>query len=717
MRSAKNNCAPPLSPLGTLHPTNRSNRTMTLGLSLLKKLKLRVIAFLSVGLWVTMVFWGSMAVTMEYMQQLAFMSFQGAQPSLQEDYPVRRRTQLPLVELVESYKEDRNETCDGDLIFVHDTVIPETLDLSLGNRKIPRIVHLSSKSRCNDPIFARNMDNWRLKGHSLFLHDDEAIQRLFDRDWPEFPGLKTVLHCLPNRGAIMVDVWRILALWEYGGIYADIDTAPVPEKFNESTLTDDDDAFFVMELLGTPSQWFMAASPRHPMMYFTMQTIIRNVLMAGNLKDFKTVFTTGPGAVAWGFGHFVNWNRDIVSKREMTRDGVFFGGRTQAGFYVGAENRTVRIVGEKENESEYITRIIPEVRNNNFKNKVYQKTGMTHLIAMNLTSDEKGMSCLELLHHLEHEEYKKATGTSLFVKPVAQQSASVNRQASTVPESAVSLPKFSMPKFSLPDFSTQTNPTGNNVSPTESVIPRRLIFVYVSVKEDCAHCKQIHHVLRGEVHPGLARMINQTIAEYKSVWTDSDVEISYLGNNECYQAVKAAEPSLLDHYLKEQDGSLKSDVCRTAYLYLHGGYYFDNDMETLEPFVPPPRVTFASATTEDEEDLANTFVATTPGNPVLERALAMMMDHYQGKHLRTSKHYVNLGPATLKDAMHVTLNQDPSFVEQTTLLHELSLEKHKKLYPEIPRVHRRPMCAMVLHWHETQKVYFRSRGDRTPKCS
>ena len=50
-------------------------------------------------------------------------------------------------------------------------------------------------------------------------------------------------------GAAWIDVWRLLVLWEYGGIYADMDTSPVPELFNGDTITADDDAFFVQEFL------------------------------------------------------------------------------------------------------------------------------------------------------------------------------------------------------------------------------------------------------------------------------------------------------------------------------------------------------------------------------------------------------------------------------------------------------------------------------------
>lgn len=171
-----------------------------------------------------------------------------------------RRSFLPLDELVGSFRLDdeqakqacKAESGDGvggggeDLIYVKDTVLDPALAFE-GGRKIPRIVHLTSKSRCNVPLFARNIDTWRLANHSVFLHDDEAIERLFQRDWPEFPMLHKILKCLPAKGAVMTDVWRILAIWEYGGIYADFDASP--NKFDANTITPEDDAFFVVETL------------------------------------------------------------------------------------------------------------------------------------------------------------------------------------------------------------------------------------------------------------------------------------------------------------------------------------------------------------------------------------------------------------------------------------------------------------------------------------
>ncbi len=56
-----------------------------------------------------------------------------------------------------------------------------------GLRKIPKLVHMTSKSHCVSSAIKKNTEEWFFDEHSFFMHDDDAVDRLFDRDWPEFP--------------------------------------------------------------------------------------------------------------------------------------------------------------------------------------------------------------------------------------------------------------------------------------------------------------------------------------------------------------------------------------------------------------------------------------------------------------------------------------------------------------------------------------------------
>ena len=134
--------------------------------------------------------------------------------------------------------------------FDADSIIP--------GRRIPKIIHMTSKSKCFTPMYANNIEKWRFPGHSLFLYDDAAVDALFRQfDWPEFPLLRDVLSCIPS-GAGKADLWRYLMLWEYGGIYTDIDNGVGLSLLNGTVIEDHMDSFFEQERGGFPSQYFMA---------------------------------------------------------------------------------------------------------------------------------------------------------------------------------------------------------------------------------------------------------------------------------------------------------------------------------------------------------------------------------------------------------------------------------------------------------------------------
>ena len=115
------------------------------------------------------------------------------------------------------------------------------------------------KSRCLPKDLAHGVQKWKeaMPDHSLYFHDDDAVEKLLQSDWPEFPGLQDVLKCV-RKGAMKIDIWRILVLYRYGGFYTDIDNWPGP-KVND-WIEERDTAFFVSDAVVRPSQWFMGIS-------------------------------------------------------------------------------------------------------------------------------------------------------------------------------------------------------------------------------------------------------------------------------------------------------------------------------------------------------------------------------------------------------------------------------------------------------------------------
>ena len=147
--------------------------------------------------------------------------------------------------------------CPKDQIYMHNTFDPGSVNQA--GRKVPKIIHMTSKNKCFTKKYSDNADLWKFEGYSFFMHDDVAVQRLVNsKAWPEFPLLKEALPCL-NSGAMKADYWRYLATWEFGGIYTDMDNAPGYQFNNGSIIADDDDALFEVERGGFPSQYFYAS--------------------------------------------------------------------------------------------------------------------------------------------------------------------------------------------------------------------------------------------------------------------------------------------------------------------------------------------------------------------------------------------------------------------------------------------------------------------------
>ena len=150
---------------------------------------------------------------------------------------------LPLTDLASS--STRNLDCPPPLVPFYDKVLDEAKSENGTIRNIPRILHVSMKSRCLPPDLAKSMDLWQeaLPNYSIFFHDDDAVDRLIEQDWPEFPHLQLALNCVKNKGAMKIDVWRILVLYRYGGIYTDIDNWPT-SRFREDIIEPEYSAFF-----------------------------------------------------------------------------------------------------------------------------------------------------------------------------------------------------------------------------------------------------------------------------------------------------------------------------------------------------------------------------------------------------------------------------------------------------------------------------------------
>jgi hypothetical protein len=160
-----------------------------------------------------------------------------------------------------------------------------------------------------------------------------------------------------------------------------------------------------------------------------------------------------------------------------------------------------------------------------------------------------------------------------------------------------------------------------------------------------------------------------------TVQKKTDIHVTCMDNVYCARLINFTFPDLLPHFLQEPNGAFKGDICRLAALYLHGGYYFDVDMEVIEPYIagsspfPSPTsliplielssakprqentndVFFVTVWNEPRNAMFQSFMASTPGHPILSTAMDELLEYYKGKrpHLKGTS---LLGPITLLEA-------------------------------------------------------------------
>lgn len=197
-------------------------------------------------------------------------------------------------------------SCPEPLRPMYDRIVDTSTNSSaVPPRKIPRMIHASMRSRCLSPDTYDAMQAWKdaLPHHSFYFHDDHAVDRLFGMPFKEFPALTSLMRCVRFKGAMRIDVWRILVIYRYGGLYTDVDMFPTEEFTETEPIKEDDEAFFLSDGWHRPSQWFFAMEPKHPVAYYTILEIFLRLQQLESIERPHVVFVTGPDALKFGYGH------------------------------------------------------------------------------------------------------------------------------------------------------------------------------------------------------------------------------------------------------------------------------------------------------------------------------------------------------------------------------------------------------------------------------
>lgn len=286
------------------------------------------------------------------------VSLQESPAPLSSFTPSKRR--LTLVALTKSNEES---SCRAPLLEIKNQEISFTR--TAPSNRIPYFIHQTAKSRCVTPRLAKAIFTWQTwSDWEYYFHDDEAVARLFQQSAQDFPLLSDLYpHCLVH-GTLRADLWRYLVLWEYGGLYADVDA--VPASFTPEWL-EASDAFFVVEQYHLLSQYFIAVTPKHPLMWYAIQVSLSNLWKLSDTGGVAAAITTGPHALHQAFILFAKDGGLAIDPARPGEKPV------KAGTYLGTQGRSVTAVGVAEQQNEIVDRDVL----GNLKKLEYSRLNMT----------------------------------------------------------------------------------------------------------------------------------------------------------------------------------------------------------------------------------------------------------------------------------------------------------------------------------------------------
>ncbi|KAL7569869.1 hypothetical protein ACA910_008536 [Epithemia clementina (nom. ined.)] len=238
---------------------------------------------------------------------------------------------------------------------------------------------------------------------------------------------------------------------------------------------------------------------------------------------------------------------------------------------------------------------------------------------------------------------------------------------------------------------------------------------------------------------------------YKKAWnhtgSSSDLpRVWFLDDDECKNAIALVEPKLVEHFINEQDGSYKGDLCRAAALFLSGGYYFDVDMLVIQPVLLKNSTKFSSSITTSSMDVFfNSFVAASPQNQIIYDSIQVMLRYYEQKQNFITSASMNrlncekilaamddpflssevcnmwkegfIGPYSLKAAFDYHVSDDIEGSDEDASSSEIfvednfnHLDKQQSWFPYLEyQVGVGCCCNWIVHNQETRQPYFFSR--------
>jgi hypothetical protein len=270
---------------------------------------------------------------------------------------------------------------------------------------ISKIFHQQAKTRCVTPDIYQLHERWHQAffdkqqqehqqehgdngqddvGWSIYFHNDEAMTRLLGMEEfiQEFPHLRLVLrNCVYDQRTKSL-LWRYLVLYIYGGIYADLDTVP-GGRFRSDFIRDSDDAIVLLDQYDRASGQeqqqqlsigFIAASPRHPMVYYALQYALSGLMATEDISMGSDIVSSTLHRAFLEFRKDNDMNLTTVPVQQQNPD------LKRYQYYMGTNNRTVTVVKNDSNNpksSSATPYVITNALDSTAIKRDFKKMGMT----------------------------------------------------------------------------------------------------------------------------------------------------------------------------------------------------------------------------------------------------------------------------------------------------------------------------------------------------
>lgn len=161
--------------------------------------------------------------------------------------------------------------------------------------KIPRLIFQSWKSNAFNERLCNLILDWSIRNpeYDYFLFDDKAVDNFIRLEYG--PEIFSSYACV-KVGAAKCDVWRLLVIYSFGGVYFDADVKPL-SSFKDWNWGEERDVVTAKSCttakrhlpIGCAHQWGLIYAPRHRVIYDAITETITNLAArtADNVYDIS----------------------------------------------------------------------------------------------------------------------------------------------------------------------------------------------------------------------------------------------------------------------------------------------------------------------------------------------------------------------------------------------------------------------------------------------